>query len=239
MTISILAFDENSGAYGGAAMTGSLCVGGWVLRGDPESGLSASQGSLPSTLWGTRVLELMRTGVPATDAVADLTGADSGRAQRQLAALDPEGRTGHFTGGASVATAGARTARHVVVSGNMLAGENVLDACLDGYRRAEGDMDTRLLAALDRAADSGGDSRGLQSAALLVVRRDRAPLTLRIDHSETPLADLRRLHGLATTGVYAEWVAMVPTLDAPERGTPPGSDRIAAGLEADRTSLGK
>ena len=76
MTISILAYDEKSGTYGGAATTGSLCVGGWVLRGDGESGMSASQGSLPSTMWGSDVLDRMRAGTPADDAVAQITGAD-------------------------------------------------------------------------------------------------------------------------------------------------------------------
>ena len=69
MTISILAFDERTGAYGGAATTGNLCVGGWVLRGDAESGLSASQGLLPSTLWGTDSLKLMQMGVSSAQAV--------------------------------------------------------------------------------------------------------------------------------------------------------------------------
>ncbi len=218
-------------------MTGSLCVGGWVLRGDPESGMSASQGSLPSTLWGSGVLALMKTGRTAQDAVEAVTSADRGRAQRQLAALDPNGGTGHFTGRDSVPTADARTARNVVVSGNMLASDAVLDACLDGFLTCDGDLAHRLLFALDRAAGSGGDSRGLLSAALLVVRRNAAPLTLRIDHSETPLADLRELHRLATTGLYAEWVRMVPTLDAPDRSTPP--DSLSADIEADAPSLGE
>jgi uncharacterized Ntn-hydrolase superfamily protein len=108
----------------------------------------------------------------------------------------------------------------VIVAGNLLSSEAVLDACLAGYLDATGAFDARLLAALDAAAAAGGDSRGLLSAALLVVRRDAAPLTLRIDHSDTPLADLRALHGRATTGLYAEWAALVPTLDDPQRSEP-------------------
>lgn len=220
MTISILAYDEKTGSYGGAAATGSLCVGGWVLRGDPESGMSASQGSLPSTLWGTETLAAMRTGESAADAVARITAADPGRAERQLAALDPAGGTGAHTGTASIPAAGARTAPHVIVTGNLLSSEAVLDAALSAYLAAEGSFETRLLDALDAASEAGGDSRGFLSAALLVVNRARPPLTLRIDHAETPLADLRRLHRLATTGSYAHWVAHVPTLDDPTRGTP-------------------
>ena len=79
MTISILAFDEKTGVYGGGAATGSLCVGGWVLRGDAESGLSASQGSLPSTMWGNDVLARMRDGEPADLAVRRVVDADAGR----------------------------------------------------------------------------------------------------------------------------------------------------------------
>ncbi len=159
MTISILAYDEKSGTYGGAATTGSLCVGGWVLRGDGESGMSASQGSLPSTMWGSDVLDRMRAGTPADDAVAQITGADSGRAERQLSALDPAGGTGHFTGANSIATAGVRRARSVIVAGNLLASEAVLDACLDGFANATGALDNRLLAALTAAAQAGSCRR--------------------------------------------------------------------------------
>ncbi|MHA7876962.1 DUF1028 domain-containing protein [Roseivivax sp.] len=220
MTISILAYDAETGAYGGAATTGSLCVGGWVLRGDAESGLSAAQGSLPSTLWGTGVLARMRAGQAAEAAVAETVGGDAGRAHRQLAALDLTGGTGHFTGADSIPAAGARGAPGVIVTGNLLSGSGVLDACLKGYLDSRGSLAERLLAALEAARASGGDSRGLLSAALLVVARDAAPLSLRVDYSETPLSDLARLHARATSGDYAEWARLVPTLEAPERAEP-------------------
>lgn len=220
MTISILAFDEKTGTYGGAATTGSLCVGGWVLRGDAESGLSASQGSLPSTLWGEDVLRRMRDGETAEMAVRQVVETDSGRDERQLAALDPTGGTWAFTGAKSIQTAGMRKAPHVIVSGNLLASAVVLDACLDGYLTADGDMDLRLMNALRRAAEVGGDSRGLMSAALLVVGADRPPLSLRIDYSEAPLDALTALHGRATSGFYADWVKHVPTRSDPERAIP-------------------
>ena len=217
MTISILAYDEKTGRYGGAATTGSLCVGGWVLRGDAEAGMSASQGSLPSTMWGTEVLTWMQSGRSAKDAVDTVTSADSGRAQRQLAALDLNGGTASFTGAESIPAAGARSARHVIVAGNLLQSEHVLQAALSGFLSSEADLDLRLLDALDAAVKVGGDSRGVLSAALLVVDRTAAPLTLRIDHSESPMAELRALHKRATTGDYADWAATVPTLKDPER----------------------
>ncbi|ASP21108.1 major pilin protein fimA [Antarctobacter heliothermus] len=223
MTISIMAYDEKSGLYGGAATTGSLCVGGWVLHGDAESGMSASQGSLPSTMWGTDTLALMKAGTSAQDAADQVTKVDSGRGHRQLATLDPKGGVGHFTGADSIATAGARQGDGVIVTGNLLSSEAVLDAALAGYQDAQGSLDLRLMAALDAAFAAGGDSRGLLSAALLIVGRDMAPLTLRIDYSPTPLDDLRALHDRATTGDYADWAVLVPTLNEPERAAPYGA----------------
>jgi uncharacterized Ntn-hydrolase superfamily protein len=215
VTISILAFDEKTGSYGGAATTGSLCVGGWVLRGDARAGLSASQGTAPSTLWGEDVLRLMLGGQDAASAVAQVTGDDPGAAHRQLSALDPQGGTGHFTGDASIPACAAVETQHIVVSGNMLTSSAVLDACLTGYLTATGGFAERLLAALDAAAEAGGDYRGLKSAALLVVARKRAPLSLRIDMEDAPLTALRRLYQASQTAPYSDWLEEVPTLDQP------------------------
>jgi uncharacterized Ntn-hydrolase superfamily protein len=218
VTISILAIDEKTGRMGGAAATGSLCVGGWVLRGGPESGMSASQGTAPSTLWGEDVLAAMRAGQSAAAAVASVTGADAGRAHRQLAALDPMGGTGAFTGAASVAHAGALEAPGVVVAGNMLTGPEVIAAALDGFRAAAAmPFPERLMGALGAAAAAGGDARGLLSAALLVVGRDMAPLTLRIDHSVNPLAALADLYMVSQSDPYHGWTRVVPVLDDPWR----------------------
>jgi len=224
LTISILAIDEKTGRMGGAAATGSLCVGGWVLRGAPESGLSASQGTSPSTLWGERVLAQMAAGIGARSAVEAVTGADRGRAHRQLAALSPTGETAAFTGTGSVAHAGSAESPGVVVAGNMLAGAEVIAATLEMFRAtATLPLPERLLAALDAAAAAGGDARGLASAALLVVGRDIAPLTLRIDHSAQPLAALADLYRVSQTEPYNGWTQVVPVLDDPER-TPAAED---------------
>jgi uncharacterized Ntn-hydrolase superfamily protein len=218
LTISILAIDEKTGRMGGAAATGSLCVGGWVLRGAPESGLSASQGTAPSTLWGDAVLERMRNGRSASEAVAEVTTPDAGRAHRQLAALDPNGGTGAFTGSESVVHAGSLEAPGIVVAGNMLAGPEVIEAALEGFRSAAAmPLGERLMAALSAAAAAGGDARGLVSAALLVVGRDIAPLTLRIDHSTAPLAALADLYRVAHSEPYRSWTDVVPVLDDPMR----------------------
>ncbi|MBF9030285.1 DUF1028 domain-containing protein [Rhodobacterales bacterium HKCCE3408] len=222
MTISILAIDEKTGRMGGAAATGSLCVGGWVLRGAPESGMSASQGTAPSTLWGDGVLAAMHGGATAEDAVAMVVAPDTGRDHRQLAALDPTGGTGHFTGAESVVHAGAVVAPGVVVAGNMLSGPRVPDAALKGFLEAEAlDFPLRLMAALSAAAAAGGDARGLKSAALLVVSRKAAPLTLRIDHSDRPLAALADLYTVSQAEPYHSWTEVVPVLDDPWRAPDP------------------
>jgi uncharacterized Ntn-hydrolase superfamily protein len=218
VTISILAIDEKTGRMGGVAATGSLCVGGWVLRGNAESGMSASQGTAPSTLWGDGVLRTMADGIPAAEAVASVTSHDPGRAHRQLAALDPTGGTGAFTGPESVAFAGSDEAPGLVVAGNMLTGAEVLDAAIAGYRSStQHPFAERLLTALSAAAAAGGDSRGLLSAALLIVGRDIAPLTLRIDHATQPLEALADLYRIAMADPYHGWTQVVPVLDDPFR----------------------
>ena len=218
MTFSILAQDPCSGELGGAAATGALCVGGWVLRGDSRAGLSASQGAAPSTLWGEDVLELMRAGLAAPAAVAQVTGADSGQVWRQLAALDRAGRAACFTGVQNTAWKGALIADRLVVSGNLLAGPEVLEALRAGYLGATGSMAPRLLDALAAAEAAGGDTRGLQSAALLVVSDDAPPLSLRVDWADDPIASLRALHARSQSGAYAAWLPRVPTRNDPERG---------------------
>lgn len=218
MTFSILARDAGTGALGGAAATGSLCVGGWVLRGDPRAGMSASQGASPSTLWGEEVLARMAGGQDAATAVAGVTGPDRGRDWRQLAALDRNGGSAVFTGTGNSDWHGSLSAEGVVVSGNLLTGSAVLTAMLSGFGRATGTFAERLIAALAAAEAAGGDSRGLQSAALLVVADDSAPLTLRIDWSEDPVAALSALHDRTRASPYAEWFPTVPTRADPERG---------------------
>jgi uncharacterized Ntn-hydrolase superfamily protein len=218
VTISILAFDAKTGQMGGAAATGSLCVGGWVLRGHARAGLSASQGTAPSTLWGEAVLNAMAGGLSADAAVAATVAPDPGRAHRQLAALDATGGTGAFTGDRSVPHAGAVQASRLVVAGNMLTGPEVIAATHDAFVAAASlPLAPRLLHALIAAQAAGGDARGLKSAALLMVGRAMPPLTLRIDHSANPLESLADLYRVSQTDPYRSWTEVVPVLDAPYR----------------------
>ncbi|MFC2967413.1 DUF1028 domain-containing protein [Acidimangrovimonas pyrenivorans] len=217
MTFSILARDPKTGAIGGAAATGSLCVGGWVLRGDIRAGMSASQGAAPSTFWGEDVLGLMRDGVSAAEAVARVVAPDQGRDWRQLSALDLNGGTGVHTGKRNTPVMAEYAFETGIAAGNMLASDRVPAAIAEGFLGAQGDFAGRLLDALFAGRAAGSDSRGLMSAALLVLREDAAPLTLRIDYSEDPLADLRALLSRATSGDYGDWARQVPTMKAPQR----------------------
>ncbi|PRX37925.1 Uncharacterized conserved protein, Ntn-hydrolase superfamily [Meinhardsimonia xiamenensis] len=219
MTFSILARDAQTGAIGGAAATGSLCVGGWVLRGALGAGMSASQGAAPSTFWGEDVLTLLREGMSAQAALDRVVGSDRGREWRQLSALSEGGEGAAFTGARNGDAKGHVLFDGGVAAGNMLSDEGVLAALVDGFRATAGPLDERLLAALEAAAEAGGDHRGLQSAALLVLSRNRPPLTLRIDfHPDDPLCALRELHRRATTGDYADWLRHVPVATDRERG---------------------
>lgn len=217
MTFSILARDPKTNTIGGAAATGSLCVGGWVLRGDARVGMSASQGASPSTLWGDAALDAMASGQSSPQAVQTVTTPDRGRGFRQLAALGLSGPGAAFTGHDNTPAMGSRVFDGGVVAGNMLGSETVLDAMIQGFTGASGPFAERLLAALRAANDAGSDARGLLSAALLVLSPDHAPLTLRIDYAEDPLGALSTLYRHATTGDYARWATQVPTLNTPER----------------------
>ena len=216
MTFSILAREPETGVFGAAAATGWLCVGAWVLRGDPIAGLTASQGALPSTLWGERALAGLRAGRAARDAVSAAIVPDAGREHRQLSALDAAGRGAAHTGRANTVWRGHRVLPDLVLAGNLLSGEAVLDALLDGFRNTTGPMAERLLAALAAAEAAGGDTRGLQSAALLVLSESAAPLDLRIDWSERPVADLTTLYQHSRAPDYVAWMSGLPTHNHPE-----------------------
>ena len=218
MTFSILAQDSGTGAIGGAAATGSLCVGGWVLRGRLGAGMSASQGAAPSTFWGEDVLDAMRGGLDAAQAVAQVTGADGGSAWRQLSALGMDGQGAAFTGTSNTPQMGSRIFPGGVAAGNMLDNLGVVDALAETMMAATGGFAHRLLASLRAAEAAGSDSRGLLSAALLILHPDFPPLTLRIDHHpDDPIGALEALHERATTGDYGDWTRQVPVANDPTR----------------------
>lgn len=221
MTFSLLVRDAENGEMGAAAATGAYCVGGWVLRGRFDSGLSASQGAAPSTFWGDNVLDGMRAGQSATEALQETIAPDDNRNWRQLAALDRQGVAAAHSGNCNTDWCGHILQRGSVAAGNILSGRHVLEELLTTYEGSKDGMANKLVMALRAAQKAGGDKRGLQSAALLVLAPDRPPLSLRIDMSRTPLDDLadltKAVHERVGAKSYANWTQAVPVPDDPYR----------------------
>lgn len=222
MTFSILAHDSDTGAIGGAAATGSYCVGGWVLRGALDAGMSASQGASPSTFWGDDVLTHMRAGQAAATAVDRVVQADAGRDWRQLSALDLNGGSGAFTGAANTPAMASQSFDGGIAAGNLLISKDVVTALADGFQSATGAFALRLIKALHAAEAAGGDSRGLLSAAVLVLSPRHPPISLRIDyHADDPIGALRALYDQTSSGPYADWLDRVPIWNDRQRGVEP------------------
>jgi uncharacterized Ntn-hydrolase superfamily protein len=166
-----------------------------------EAGVGAvATQSIIEPAYGPRGLDLMRGGLSAPAALDRLLADDDQEDVRQVAVLDRAGRVAVHTGGRCIAEAGHRVGEQVSAQANMMARGTVWDAMVDAFRRASGDLGSRLLAALDAAEAEGGDLRGRQSAALLVVapRASGQPsedrlLDLRVEDNPDPLRELRRL----------------------------------------------
>ena len=217
MTFSILARDENTNEIGGAAATGSYCVGGWVLRGSLNAGLSASQGASASTLWGEQTLGFLESGLNARDAIYKVVNVDEGKEHRQLSCMTLEGDTFSFTGNQNTNEYYHHAENNLVVAGNMLSSKKVISEMVSYFRDSSGNLATRLVETLKKGEEAGSDIRGLKSSSLLVLHDNKAPLTLRIDSSDKPLEELSSLLNKVTSGKYADWTKTVPTKNEPNK----------------------
>lgn len=198
-TYSILARDAATGQLGVAVQSCYVAVGAAVPWGEAGVGVVATQ-SFANVDFGPEGLAMMRDGIAPADALRRLLDADPRRETRQVALLDSQGRAAAHTGGACVAAAGHRTGDGVSVQANMMTDDTVWPAMLAAYERAPGDLASRLVAALEAAEARGGDIRGRQSAALLVVAGTRAEkpwqgrlFDLRVDDHPDPVAEMARL----------------------------------------------
>ncbi len=202
-TFSIVARDPATGDLGVAVQSHWFSVGAVVSWAEPGVGAVATQ-SFVDPAYGPRGLELMRSGRPAADALAQLLVGDEGRAVRQVAFVDAEGRVGAHTGERCIENAGHHTGAGYSVQANMMGNAEVVPSMARAYEGASGDLAERLMVTLEAAQKAGGDIRGCQSAALLVVRGKRSDkpwadkvFDLRVDDSPDPLGELRRLVRLA------------------------------------------
>jgi uncharacterized Ntn-hydrolase superfamily protein len=180
-----------------------LAVGSVVPWAEPLVGAIATQ-AWANPRYGADGLALLGSGASAADAVAELTARDDGRAQRQLGIVDGRGDAAAYTGEECSAWAGHRTGRGYAAQGNILVSSDTVDALAETFEATAGKpLGERLVDCLDAAQAAGGDRRGQQSAALLVVGPEQgyAGLSdvffdLRVDDHERPLTELRRLYGI-------------------------------------------
>jgi uncharacterized Ntn-hydrolase superfamily protein len=225
-TFSIVARDVQTGEMGVAVQSHWFCVGCIVTWAEAGVGAIATQ-SFVEPAYGRDGLELLRKGVPAPQALTQLLKADQARNVRQVAFIDNQGRAAAWTGAKDIAAAGdiagipasgrigeqridgapadgvIHIGEHFSVQANMMLNDKVWPAMAKAFGEAKGELADRMLAALDAAQAVGGDARGRQSAALIIVKakssgkawQDRV-FDLRVDDAEYPLRELRRLVAL-------------------------------------------
>lgn len=201
-TFSIVAADPSTGEWGVAVQSKFIAVGAVVPWAASRVGAVATQ-ALANVRYGPDGLDRLRRGESAETVVAKLTGADPKRAQRQLGVVDAKGRAAAFTGKECLNWAGHIVGEGFTCQGNILFSQNVVEAMARTFEATPGDLPERLLAAITSAQREGGDRRGMQSAALLVVRdkggydegSDRW-VDIRVDDHATPIEELKRIFRL-------------------------------------------
>jgi uncharacterized Ntn-hydrolase superfamily protein len=198
-TYSIVALDPATGELGAAVQSHWFSVGSLCVWARPGVGAAATQ-SVVEVAHGPNALDRIAAGAGAGDALAELIAADPLAAVRQVGVVDAAGQVAVHTGPDCIPCAGDATGAHWTCQANMMARDTVPAAMSAAFERSEGDLAARLLAALDGAEGEGGDVRGRQSAALLVVPAEgeawQARVDLRVEDHRDPLDELRRLYRL-------------------------------------------
>ena len=201
-TFSIVAYDPEKKEWGVAVASKYLAVGAVVPWAKAGVGAVATQ-SVVNITYGSRGLELLAEGKSAEEVVKLLTAADAGKESRQLGIVDAKGNTANFSGAKCLAWAGAKSGTNYTCQGNLLAGEAVVNNMAKAFEATKGPLAWRLMAALEAGEAAGGDKRGKQSAAILVVRDGFGPnalgdrfLDFRVDDHDTPIKELARILAL-------------------------------------------
>jgi uncharacterized Ntn-hydrolase superfamily protein len=201
VTFSIVAFDPSNGDLGIAVASKFLAVGAVVPWARAGVGAVATQASA-NTRWGPRGLDLLKDGRDPRQAIQRLSDEDvqMDLPKRQVGIVDARGRAASFSGRECTEWAGSKAGQYFACQGNILSGPQVVDALASGFQNASGELAERLLAALADGQAAGGDRRGQQSAALLVVRADAGYaggndryIDIRVDDHAQPIDELRRL----------------------------------------------
>jgi len=231
MTYSIVARDRDTGELGVGVQSRAFNTGAVVPWARAGVGAVATQ-AFGERRYGYRGLELMSTGIPPADALAQLRDADDRAEYRQVAMIDAAGTTAQHTGGACIEAAGHTSGAGWAAQANMVDSQRVWESMGEAFESASGTLARRLLAALDAAQAAGGDWRGMQAGGILVVPAEGEPwervVDLRVDDSDAPLTELRRRR----VGFVFQFFHLIPELTGAENVTLPA--RLAgAGAGAD------
>ena len=201
-TFSIVAYDPEKQEWGVGVASKYLAVGSAVPFAQAGVGAVATQAAVRVT-WGPQGLELLAKGNTAEETIKALTDADEAAEFRQLGVVDAKGNVASFTGKKCNTYAGHKTGTNYACQGNLLAGEQVITDMAKAFEEAKGPLDWRIMTALEAADQAGGDKRGKQSAAVLVVRAGAGPnrfgdrlIDLRVDDHKDPIPELARILSL-------------------------------------------
>ena len=209
-TFSILGFDPKTGEVGAAVQSRVFAVGNGVLWAEAGTGVVTTQ-AIVDVSYGPQGLALLRAGVTPAAAVKaiwdsdpDPRPADWTKYGRQFAIMDARGNYAAYTGPKASTWAGNKGGKFCTAQGNILAGPQVIDGMVEAFEKTEGHLSYRLLAALDAGQKAGGDTRGMQSAAMIIVKKgggvwlnNDVVVRLQVDDNPEPLKELRRLVDLA------------------------------------------
>jgi uncharacterized Ntn-hydrolase superfamily protein len=207
-TFSILGYDPETGEVGGAVQSRVFSVGNGVLWAEADTGVVATQ-AIVDVSYGPQGLALLRKGLTPEAIIKTIwhNDPDPGyrgqkwpKAGRQFAVMDAKGNYAAFTGPEATAWAGHKGGKFCTAQGNILAGEAVVTGMVEAFEKTTGHLSLRLMAALDAGQAAGGDTRGMQSAAMLIVKKNAGVwlnndvvLRLQVDDSPEPLKELRRI----------------------------------------------
>lgn len=203
MTFSIVARCKKTGMLGMAVSTARPAVGGLAVYVRARAGAIATQAAV-NPYFGLNGLDYLEQGMSAMEVMEKVKSEDPEYERRQLAIVDYEGRTAGYTGTDTVPYAGHYFGDAFVVAGNMLVGEEVIQAMVDTYETSDIDyLPLRLLATIKAGQAAGGDKRGRQSAALKVVDTQSYPIVdIRSDEHENPIDDLERIYEAAKINLF-------------------------------------
>lgn len=209
-TFSILGYDTETGEVGGAVQSRVFSVGNGVLWAEADTGIVTTQ-AIVDVSYGPKGLALLRAGMKPDAIIRAILDSDPDpgyrgnpwpKAGRQFAVMDVKGNYAAHTGPSATPWAGHKGGKFSTAQGNILAGEAVVSGMIDAFEKTQGHLSLRLMAALDAGQAAGGDTRGMQSAAMLIVKKgcgvwlnNDTVLRLQVDEASAgdPLEELRRL----------------------------------------------